>query len=137
VSNSRQGPARIISAALSGRSVSVETRPARVSSALGVVEDVRGTGENELSGAPVVVYDAFQCQGNLRQALNLVDDDRQLSLSKLAHKGAELPVRLPRQRCEKTLVVEVKAPSRLDHVADQSRFPRLPGTDDIDNASRP
>ena len=64
-------------------------------------------------------------------------DDRQPSLSGLGQERAELSVGVQRQGCEKTLVVEIEEPSGLDHIADQGRFPRLPGTDDIDDAGGP
>jgi hypothetical protein len=66
-----------------------------------------------------------------------VDDDRQPGLLGLGQERAELPIGVQRQGPVKTRVVEIDETGRLDHVADQSRFPRLPGTDDIDNAGSP
>jgi hypothetical protein len=48
-----------------------------------------------------------------------------------------LPLGVQRQGSKKTLVVEIEETSRLDHVADRSRFPRLPGPDNLDDAVCP
>ncbi len=56
---------------------------------LGDRDDVRGTGENELSRTPVPVYDPLQCQGSLRETRDLVDDDRQRGLSGLRQDRTE------------------------------------------------
>jgi hypothetical protein len=48
-----------------------------------------------------------------------------------------LPIGVQRQGPEKTFVVEIEETSRLNHVADQGRFARLSGTDDIDDPGSP
>jgi len=69
-SSKRQGPERKISAALSGRSSMVICRPAAVSS---VVGDVKMSDEPERMR--IAIHDPLQGEDDLRQNLDLVDDD--------------------------------------------------------------
>jgi hypothetical protein len=96
-------------------------------------EDIRGAGQDELSGPAVPVDDPLQCQGDLWQALYFVDHHGKTGVRCLRGHGGELTERVQRQGRQQGLVVEGQEAGRLKHVPNEGGLAGLAGADDVDH----